>query len=278
MVLRRACSVVTVAVLAATGWAIAVAGPSGSSAFPGENGKIVFDRTVDGNLDIYSMDPDGTDVRRLTTDPEGDFGPSWSADGKEIVFVSTRDGNGEIYVMDADGSDQRRLTNDPASDRGPSFSPDGEHIAFASNREPDTFDDIFVMDDDGGDVRNVTNLPVPLFALEPSWSPDGEHIAFTHSGNPLNFEIFVVRPDGSGQTNLTNDNGLDGFASWSPDGEQIAFTRFISSDRRQRDLGDGRGWQRPAEHHQLPRGRGPPSLVARWGEDRVRRGRTSRQR
>ena len=220
--LGRVCSVVTVAVIAATGWAVAVAGPSGSSAFPGVNGKVVFEQDVGGNLDIYVMEPDGTDVRRLTTDPEADFEPSWSADGKEIVFISTRTGLRDIYVMDADGSDQRRLTTDDAGYRSPSFSPDGEHIASARND-----DDIFVMDDDGGNQRNISNLAPPRFAIEPTWSPDGDQIAFSlFTGS--DFEIFVIRPDGSGLTNLTNENALDFEATWSPDGEQIAFGRFAS--------------------------------------------------
>ncbi|HEY8218427.1 MAG TPA: hypothetical protein VIH82_14915 [Acidimicrobiia bacterium] len=224
--LRRVCSVGAVILLTVAS-VLAAGAPTGASAFPGKNGKIVFSSDRNGNVDIYVMDADGSDVTRLTTDPAVDSEPSWSADGKRIAFASDRSGNGDIYVMDDDGSDQRRLTTDPSADRGPSWSPDGEHIAFTSNRDGG-FDDIFVMDDDGSDQRNVSNVAAPAFAIEPSWSPDGEHIAFSRFAGG-DFEIYVMRPDGSGQTDLTNNPASsDSDATWSPDAERIAFTSFVS--------------------------------------------------
>jgi hypothetical protein len=86
--------------------------------------RIIFTSSRDGNHDIYSMNPDGTDVRRLTTHPAADYAPSVSPDGRTVVFVSERDGgNPEIYVMAADGQNQRRLTNHPAVDDRPVWVP-----------------------------------------------------------------------------------------------------------------------------------------------------------
>jgi len=87
-------------------------------------------------MGIYTMSPNGRDVRRLT-DQETDamFG-SWSPDGKQIVFASNRDyqphnvANLEIYLMSADGADLRRLTYSKGPKNCPSWSPDGEWIAF----------------------------------------------------------------------------------------------------------------------------------------------------
>jgi Tol biopolymer transport system component len=63
------------------------------------------------HFDIYVMRSDGTDVRRLTTDPAYDRRPSWSPDGKKILFESNRDSEEyHIYVMNADGSKKRRVT------------------------------------------------------------------------------------------------------------------------------------------------------------------------
>ena len=89
---------------------------------------IAFYSGRDGNNEIYIMDSDGNNPRRLTNNPVDDVDPAWSLDGKTIAFKSDRDGNSEIYVMDADGNNPRNLTNNPAHDRWPSwFDP-----AFAS--------------------------------------------------------------------------------------------------------------------------------------------------
>jgi len=81
-----------------------------------EKVQIAFSSERDGNYEIYVMDADGNNQRRLTNNPANESGPSWSPDGQKIAFVSTRDGNCEIYVMDADGKNQRNLTNHPADD------------------------------------------------------------------------------------------------------------------------------------------------------------------
>jgi Tol biopolymer transport system component len=69
---------------------VLTAGPAAGSAFPGDNGRIVFQSTRDGGPpEIYSMNPDGTDQRRLTNTPAGNFEPSFSPDGRTIVFGAT---------------------------------------------------------------------------------------------------------------------------------------------------------------------------------------------
>src|SRR5919109_605380 len=60
--------------------------------------------------DLFSMRPDGTDVRRLTREGQN-YAPAWSPDGRWIAFNSQRDGNSEVYVMRPDGTGQRRLTD-----------------------------------------------------------------------------------------------------------------------------------------------------------------------
>jgi TolB protein len=93
------------------------------AAFPGKNGKIAFDTSRDGNLEIYAMSNVGTGEENLTSSSAGDRAPSYSPSGKSIAFVSSRDGNAEIYRMSSTGDLETNLTNNSASDSEPTWQP-----------------------------------------------------------------------------------------------------------------------------------------------------------
>ena len=208
--------------------------------------QITFVSHRDGNPEIYVMDVDGNNARNLTNNPDKDFQPSWSPDGKRIAFMSNRDGHVhaihgwptyEIYVMDADGDNLQNLTNNPNDDTSPSWSPDGKRIAFASWDgkfiEFVVDFEIYVMDADGDNLQNLTNNPND--DRYPSWSPDGKRIVFSseraghfRSKFGITAEIYVMDADGGNQRRLTENRKNDSSPSWSPDGKRIAF----ASDKR----------------------------------------------
>jgi dipeptidyl aminopeptidase/acylaminoacyl peptidase len=211
------------AVLAAIA-ALMVAAPTTQAAFPGDNGKIAFERIVNANREIYVVNPDGTGGTRLTINTADDVTPAWSPDGRRIAFTSDRDGNDEIYVMNPDGSGQTRLTTNPAFDDSPAWSPDGR-IVFSSTREGDR--GLFVMNADGSSPTRIA--PSQTSASQPSWSPDGTRIAFVESFQ----SVYVMNADGSSARRLLqgSDDGCYGYdqwydPNWSPDSAQLAVSYY----------------------------------------------------
>lgn len=182
--------------------------------------KIVFSSNREGvnNQEIYVMNTDGSDQKRLTFNTVFDGEASFSADGGKIVFTSTRDGNAEIYVMNADGSKQKRLTNSLGSDAHPSLSPDGTKITFISDREGGL--EIFTMNSDGTNAVRLTSAPFSKF--NPSFSPDGTHILYSAiDGNDS--EIWLMNADGSNPVNLTNNSADDRTARFNAAGTRIVY-------------------------------------------------------
>ncbi len=196
------------------GWAA----PRAPAAFPGENGKIAFQTTRDGNTEIYTMNADGTGQVNRSTNAAFDGIPAWSPDGTKIAFVSTRDNGNQIYTMNADGTGQVNRSTNAAQDTAPAWSPDGTKIAFTSTRDGDA--EIYTMNADGTGQANLsTNSAADN---SPAWSPDGTKIAF-NTDRDVNTEIYMMNADGTGQVNRSTNAAQDGEPAWSPDGTKIAF-------------------------------------------------------
>jgi Tol biopolymer transport system component len=197
------------------------------AAFPGENGRIAFTDNPFGiskDNEIYTMLPDGSDRRQLTSTTNGALNPAWSADGTKIAFNVVQQGSYEIYTMNSDGSGLRQLTpTDGIDGDQPVWSPDGTKIAFSTSNGSNV--DIYVMNADGTGVSRLTTHPDRETA--PAWSPDGTKIAFERQDNeqPLS-DIWVMNAsDGASQVNLTPNSAssFDVSPNWSPDGTKIVF-------------------------------------------------------
>jgi len=195
------------------------------------------------SYDIFTANPDGSDLRQLTKTPGYDAEATISTDGKKIVFTSIRNGDLDIYTMDADGSNVKQLTHELGYDGGPTFSPDGRLIVYRAHHPKSeqeiadykdllkqalirpTYLEIWVMKADGSDKRQITDLGAASFA--PAFYPDGKHIIFSSNvgstGGMGNFELYGVDLDGRNLERITYTDGFDGFPMFSPDGKKLVW-------------------------------------------------------
>lgn len=200
--------------------------------------------------EIYLMDGDGTNPRRLTENHYFDCFPTLSPDGSRIVFDSNRlrtagepFNTSNLFLMNVDGSEQTPLVRGSSA----TWSPDGKRIAFHASASgtgqpiimqrpgaATTDSDIFVLNVDeflkkGTRPKNITNNPAAVDD-DPDWSPDGRKVAFTShavTDDPDDHptaEIYITDADGKGKPKrLTNNTEEERAPAWSPDGKRILF-------------------------------------------------------
>lgn len=182
---------------------------------------LVFESDTASFRDLYRMDADGANLRRLTDDAAGNFDPAVSPDGRWIAFVSSRDGDAEVYVMPADGSSPRRVTAFHRDDWSPRWSPDARTIAFLSNR--DGRDRVYLVRADGTALRPLSADTSFTQQADPAWSPDGSQVALTVRLPDGGTRIAVVDAR-SGASRVVSPLGESAAApSWSPDGRHLAY-------------------------------------------------------
>ncbi|MCA8948605.1 MAG: PD40 domain-containing protein [Planctomycetes bacterium] len=218
---------------------------------------------VHKEYDLFTADPDGSNLRQITDTPGYDAEATACPVSGTIVFTSVRDGDLELYTCEPDGSDVRRITNRSGYDGGAFFSHDGSKLvlrsAFPKNAEAAAEDkellmqalvkpsqmEITVCNRDGSDFHQVTDNGAANFA--PFWMPDDQHIIFSSNVGGMaaaketgdhslarNFDIFIVDQHGGELEQVTFEPEFDGFPMFSPNGKYIAF----SSNRYGKQRGD----------------------------------------
>ncbi len=151
-------------------------------------------------MDIYVMNGDGTDLRRLTDAPGYDGGPFWSADGTRITWrrFSADGARAEIFTMASDGTDERQITHLGAMSWAPFFHPSGEYLVFASNLEGFANFELYMVDAEG------RREPVRVTEREgfdglATFHPSGDRISWTSNATPeRQSQIFLADWDHAG--------------------------------------------------------------------------------
>ena len=177
--------------------------------FSPDGTRLAFMSGRDGNPEIYVINMDGSNLRRVTNHPAGDGTPTWSPNGAQIAFVSDRTGTPQIYLMGADGSNVRRITMNESWADQPTWSSAFNEIAYAGRTGSGY--DIKIYDIASSQARQIT------FGEgsneRPAYAPNGRHLAFasTRAGGT---QIFTVGRDGKDLRQVTR-SGNNQMPAWS---------------------------------------------------------------
>jgi TolB protein len=225
---------VAAGVAALTGLAAAPA----QATFPGENGRLVFERPIGAQTDLFTVKPNGKGLRRLTRTRTWEERAEWSPDGRRLAYARSAPSGtpAEIWTMTARGRDRRPLTRFGSISMAPSWSPDGR-IAYwtlrdfppPSEDEPPPPAEIYSMTQDGGDQQRLTHDTE--IQTDAQWSPDGSTIAYSQwrevPGEPgvFDFGLSLMNRDGTNQRPLLDVSPRRDVLtqSWSPDGRRLVF-------------------------------------------------------
>jgi TolB protein len=239
--------------------------------------KIAFvsDRDSGGKRtkELYIMDYDGYNPRRVTVNNSINIMPAWSADGRSLAYTSfRRPGSPDLYVASVFEGKNTNVTNGAGQASSASFSLDGKRLAYAISKNGNT--DVWVANADGSGARKITSSPSSDTA--PFWSPTGQEIAFTsdRGGTP---QIYVMDAEGLNVRRVTTIGNWNDAPAWNPNKQypEIAYTARIEGGfeiavlnyetREVRQITQGKGsceypsWSPSGRHLTFACGRG-----AKW--------------
>ena len=171
----------------------------GAIACESSNHGIVYVSEVDGDAEIYLVDPDSGEAAPVERLPSSDeSGPRWSPDSKHVAFVSDESGSLDIRVTNIDGSSAspgkslRSLTSSGGNKESPRWNADSEHIAYVT--DVDGHSDVYVAPLEEGSPVRVSSGDAEEFLGD--WSPDGQWLVFTRRGDEESRGLWLRNPAG----------------------------------------------------------------------------------
>jgi len=182
--------------------------------------ELVFEREVDGAMDLFVVPAGGGQERRLTQHHATDGLARWAPDAKRILFTSDRTGLPQIWEVAAEGGEPRRVRANGATEYQADVSPDGKLLAFLSNL--DGPERLLVQDLASGAVRELVRHGEDTVFGNPHWSPDGRFITYS-SNHRLGHQIYVVEVATGKERRISGLTGGGCEPRFSRDGRKVVY-------------------------------------------------------
>jgi len=185
--------------------------------------QVTFLAQENGSKEVYLVDFDGYNLKKLTRDNTVNLSPAWSPDGKWIVYTSYAAHNPDLIMIDAAGEKRQTLHRLPGLNAAPAWSPDMQKIAMVLSRDQNS--EIYLLKKNRKLHRLTRHFNIDT---SPTWSPDGKKIAFTSdrsgTGSPQIYIMDAEKGDSGKVTRISFGSSYNDNPSWSPDGDKIAYT------------------------------------------------------
>lgn len=185
--------------------------------------QIAFLNEENSRKEVYLIDFDGHNLRRVTHDQTVNLSPAWSPDAKWIIYTSYAARNPDLIMIDEFGQQRQTLHRLPGLNAAPAWSPDMQKIALVLSRDQNS--EIYILNKERQLKRLTRHFNIDT---SPTWSPDGKKIAFTSdrsgTGAPQIYIMDSVKGDKSKVTRISFGSGYNDNPAWSPNGDKIAYT------------------------------------------------------
>ncbi len=194
------------------------------------DGRILYSKLAGKEINLFSINPDGTDERQLTLENHFNFNPIPTPDGKYILFNSNRNNSFGIWRMDANGNNPVQLTSfQNGRDSQMQVINDGKTVVFVRENSDGGKGNLMKVAIEGGEVKSF--LPESATSnTMPEISSDGKSLAYLsieYDSKTSNFKVAVhvvpVKGDEAGQPTAEMEFNLYNRYKWSPDGKSLTF-------------------------------------------------------